>query len=201
VPLRLRTSMRLLVGALVAGALALVAVLVLAADRAERGTGAGRNLGPGPAPGLTAVGLGQRAARDYDPRGDEREHADEASAVVDRDRGSTWSTETYQAEDLGKEGVGIYLDARPGVEARALDVLTRTPGFRAEVYGAREGPPDDLPAAGWTRLAEAREVDRDRVRIPLRGERHRYYLLWITALPEGEQRVEVSELLLFRQKS
>ena len=33
------------------------------------------------------------------------------------------------------------------------------------------------------------------------GERYRYYLVWITALPPEEQRVEISELALFSRES
>ena len=30
------------------------------------------------------------------------------------------------------------------------------------------------------------------------GQRFRRYLVWITKLPEGEQRAEISEILLYR---
>ncbi|MBI5106887.1 MAG: serine/threonine protein kinase, partial [Solirubrobacterales bacterium] len=79
---------------LVAIALAAAAVLLLLADRTERGTR--QRPASKPPPGLQAVSLKQRGAGDFDPPpGDGREHPDEVRFVVDDDRSSTWSTETY----------------------------------------------------------------------------------------------------------
>ena len=144
VPLRARTSWRV--------AAAVVALLVamtvtgfyLLVGRTERGTGT-QNFGKAPAPGLKGVSLKQSGARDFDPLGDNRaEHPDEAKAVVDGDARTTWSTESYTGGQLGKDGVGIYVDAEPGVAAAAMQVITPTKGFTADVYGA---PPGGRPQA------------------------------------------------------
>jgi serine/threonine-protein kinase len=195
----MRTSMRAVVAVLVLGALALAAILVVAADRTERGTGAPR-ADPRPAPGLQTVSLGARAASDYDPAGDQAEHSDETTFVLDRVRQSTWSTETYQGGALGgKVGVGIYVDANPKVAAEILRVTTPSPGFRAEVYAAETGPPDELE--GWTRVAEDQVVDRDeRIQLERGGREYRYYLLWITGFAVGEQKAEIAELQLLRRR-
>jgi eukaryotic-like serine/threonine-protein kinase len=195
-PLRLRTSMRVLAAGAVVVALAAGAILFLAADQTERGTGAPTD-GPPPSPTLAAVSLSQTAASDYDPIGDnEEEHPEEAPFVVDRDPNTTWSTETYSGGELGKDGVGIYVDARPGVDARQMGVRSPGGGFRATIYGARSGPPEDI--GGWTELASDRRIGRDvRIDLDTDGESYRFYLLWITELAEGEQTAEVSELSLF----
>ncbi|HEX2085391.1 MAG TPA: protein kinase, partial [Solirubrobacteraceae bacterium] len=197
-PLRMRTSMRALVAFVLLAAAATAAILVLAADRAERGTGAVRDSRPA-APGLVKVSLGQRAADDFDPAGDDVEHGDETFAVLDRDPGTFWSTETYSAGDLQKEGVGISLDAKTddegGILARRLLVRTRTPGFTAAVYGAVDGRPGELE--GWTQLAPPRRIDAtEQIAIDTRGVEHRHYLLWITRLPPEEDSVEITELEL-----
>jgi serine/threonine-protein kinase len=201
-PLRMRTSMVVLVSLLVLGAGVLVAVLVLAADQAQRGTGTARQASPQPTrANLGAVSLGQASAHDYDPAGDNRsEHPDETSFAVDRDPNSVWSTETYSGATLGKAGVGLYVDAAPGVAAEQLGVRSPTPGFRAEVYGATgDSPPEDID--GWKRLAANRPVaGAQRIDLDLDGGRFRYYLLWITALPDGEQRAEISEISLFERR-
>jgi eukaryotic-like serine/threonine-protein kinase len=201
-PLRMRTSMAAVGAAAAVVAVALVAVLVLAADQAERGTGEGRDSGPAPAPSLVQVSLGSRAATDYDPLGDGREHPDETAFVTDRDPSSTWSTESYRA-GLGKPGVGLVLDADPGVAARVLDVRTPTPGFRATVYGATgDEPPATVPDPGWTELAPSEAMSaRTQVQLETGGEPLRWYLLWITELPPDGNRAEVSELRLFRAQN
>jgi hypothetical protein len=43
-------------------------------------------------------------------------------------------------------------------------------------------------------------VTRERQTFDLDEERYRYYLVWITRLPEGEQRVEIGEVELFQRK-
>jgi len=53
---------------------------------------------------------------------------------------------------------------------------------------------------GWARISSAVAIDQAKVRIPLdtAGQAFRYYLVWITKLPdEGE--VKISEVYLYRQ--
>jgi serine/threonine-protein kinase len=199
-PLRMRTSTRAVAALLVAGAVALAAILVLAADQTERGTGTRSGGAPATASGIAEVSLGQSAARDYDPLGDNEEHRDERVFALDRNPTTFWSTERYQGGNLGKPGVGIYVDAAPRAKGRQLEIQTPTSGFTAEVYGATDGgPPDDL--SGWTRLADAQQIgERERIDLETGGRFYRYYLLWITALPPEEERAEVSELRLFAER-
>jgi serine/threonine-protein kinase len=189
-----RPSRRSVVTALIL-ALALAAGVAAAlVGRTHRGTGAPPGKSP---PGLSAVGLAQNAATDYDPIGDQHEHPEQADFVLDRNPSTTWSTETYQA--FAKDGVGIYVDARPGVVARALEVRSPTPGYSATVYGARTGPPAAIQDPGWQQLAAKASVpNRFRFQLATRGVRYRYYLVWITALPPGSTKVSISELTLFR---
>jgi hypothetical protein len=138
----MRTSMKLVGGLVAVAAVVLVVLVFVVADQTERGTGAPRDqrAPSGGGTQLVAVGLASRAADDFDPAGDNREHADETAFVTDRDPNSTWSTETYQA-GLGKAGVGLVVDASPGLRARALELDTPDPGFTVAVYGAAAGPP------------------------------------------------------------
>ncbi|HEV2815558.1 MAG TPA: protein kinase [Solirubrobacteraceae bacterium] len=198
-PLRMRTSMLAFVAFLLLAAAATVTILVVAADRTQRGTGAVRDSRP-PAPDLASVSLGARAATDFDPIGGDGEHGDEAFAVLDRDQGTIWTTETYSAGDLQKDGVGISLDAKTddggGILGRRLVVRTKTPGFTAAVYGAVDGRPEVLD--GWTLLASPRKIDgTEQVELDNGGRRYRHYLLWITELAPDDTRVEISELELF----
>jgi hypothetical protein len=65
------------------------------------------------------------------------------------------------------------------------------------IYGARRSLPTELPSEGWVKLADVSDAGR-RERIGLPGdEALRYYLVWITKLPEGDDSAELSEIVLF----
>jgi eukaryotic-like serine/threonine-protein kinase len=200
-PLRMRTSMRVVVPFLLLAAAAAAAILVLAFDNTERGTGPVPNTPQRDTPGIVQVSLAQDAAADFDPLGDDVEHPEDADLVVDRDPGTSWATETYSTGELQKEGVGILVDAGTdsggGIRGRRLVVRTSTPGFTAAVYGVVDGVPKVLD--GWTQLAPEREVGgREQIELTAAGRDHRHYLLWITALPPDEEKVEIGELALYQ---
>jgi serine/threonine-protein kinase len=177
----------------IAAALIIVLVIVLiAGDRGQRGTA---QRPQGASGGLTAISLGQQAANSFDPLGDSEEHSEQARLALDDDPATAWSTETYKAFE--KAGVGLYVDASPGVAARAIGIRTPTPGFSAEIYGARSGPPGDL--SGWTKLASAPNVtSSQRIKLNTGTTRYQYYLVWMTSLPANSQVAEISELVLYR---
>jgi serine/threonine-protein kinase len=196
-PWRVLHPARLLALLALLGAAAGVVLVFMATDkRAERGTGT-RNVKP--PPGLRSVSLGQSRAKDFDPFGGDGEHPNEAKAVVDQDPNSTWSTEQYQGGAINnKPGVGIYVDAKPSVAARAMDVVSPTRGWRGAIYAAPNGPPP-AQLGGFHKLAPiSQSRTRTRVRIDPTGRRYRYYLVWITKLPPQQQAVKIAEIRLFR---
>jgi serine/threonine-protein kinase len=182
--------------ALVAAVAAVVVVFMATDKRAERGTGT-RNVKP--PPGLKSVSLGQSRAKDFDPFGGDGEHPAEAKAVVDQDTNSTWSTERYDGGQLNnKPGVGIYVDAKPSVAARAIDVISPTHDWQGDIYAAPNGPPP-TQIDGFTKLASiTQDKTRTRVKINSPGKRYRYYLVWITKLPPEQSSVQIAEIRLFR---
>jgi eukaryotic-like serine/threonine-protein kinase len=198
-PLRMRHPVRLLVALLLIGAAVAVA-LILAADRAERGAQGTRNIPTPKNTDLIPISLGQSNAKDYDPLGDNKaEHPTQAKLVVDGETSTSWSTETYEGNTLGsKAGVGIYVVASPTVAARQMQVLTPTKGWDGAVYVAKAGsPPSSI--AGWTRLGEIRSAKAStRLSLDTAGNRFRYYLVWITKLPPNADKVEISEIRLWR---
>jgi eukaryotic-like serine/threonine-protein kinase len=197
-PLRMRTPVKAVAAILVLAVVAIAAVLYAAADRTQRGTGVARDSTPRQSGEvqLRQVPLKARAGGDFDPIGGDGEHPEQTAFVTDNDRTTTWSTETYSA-GLQKDGVGIHVDASPGLAAREIEVLTTTPGFTAEVYGATEGPPGELE--DWTKLADARQFgSTEQVKLP--GERYRWFLVWITELAPEEQKAEISEIRLRAQR-
>jgi tRNA A-37 threonylcarbamoyl transferase component Bud32 len=191
-PLRLRVKPALAVVLLGLVGAALVVVVILARDQTERGT---RSPAVKAAPGLHAVNLRSNAAHDFDPIGGDGEHPDEVSAAIDDDPNSTWSTESYTGGQLNKDGVGLYVDAKPGVAAKRLTLRTPTTGWSGTVYGATSGPPQDI--GQWTPLGQITTTE-GKTSVKLPGKRYRYYLVWITALPPGQGKVEISDLALDR---
>ncbi len=105
--------------------------------------------------------------------------------ALDRDPGTSWSTENYVDGSLGKAGVGLYVDAKPTVAAPARwTSCTPTPGWKGDVYGA--------PATTSRRRRCATRAGRRSPRSPTRrakqasildtaGNAFRYYLIWITS--------------------
>ena len=180
-----------LIGLVAVGAAA--AVIVAASRQTHSGTG---TVGAAKPPGLTAVSLKQDAATDYDPYGTPTpsEHPSERNFAVDRDMSTFWSTETYRG-GLDKPGVGIYVDANPGVTARALEVRTPDPGWTAGIYAADQ-PSKDI--TGWKLVSPARTVTENvqRYQLDTGGHAYRYYLVWITKVVAGQ--AKVAEIYLFK---
>jgi hypothetical protein len=184
---------------------AIVAVAIVAAARhTHSGTGVAPDVHPGG--GATPVVLAQKAASSYNPFGTGPEHAEAVSSVVDGDLNTSWSTEHYIGGNLGKPGLGVSIDAAPGVAARAIEIQTPTPGFAAAIYASTgpipsssSGAGQSLAALGWTPLATARTIGA-RTTIPINssGLVYRYYLIWISKLPPGHETAEISEITLFR---
>ena len=126
------------------------------------------------------------AVRAWDPQGDDREHDDTALQATDGSMDTFWRTERYRdgLAGVGKEGVGLVLDAGEDVELGRLVVRTSTPGFTAEVHaGATADGPFDRVVSPSQTVGETAE-------FPIEGAAARYYLLWITELsgPRAEIR-------------
>jgi eukaryotic-like serine/threonine-protein kinase len=199
VPLRARSSTKALIGLLVVVVAAAGALTYIAAQRAERGTG--KRAGGTPTPrGLTEVGLGQRSISDFDPLGGDGEHPEQTSALVDGVSSTTWATESYDGAQLSKAGVGVVIDASPGVAARKIVLRTPTPGFEVSIWVAPSGRPETAPPKGWTQVSSAsiKASESEAIDLDTAGNRYGRYLVWITKLPPGEKLVRLSEILLYR---
>jgi serine/threonine-protein kinase len=200
VPLRMRWQVPVAVLAigLVAAAVVLVLVLGEAAHKVQRGTGLPRV--PAPA-GTKAVSVPSRSAHDYDPQGDKAEHSADAFRVVDRDPATQWSTESYTGGVFPppKTGVGIYLDAPPAFAASSLLVQTPETGWKADIYGADGAVPASID--GWTKLDSGTVTShKQRFTFDTKGQKYRYYLVWITELPPGSEKVDIQEIALYEKR-
>jgi serine/threonine-protein kinase len=98
---------------------------------------------------------------------------------------------------LNKAGTGIYVNASPGIPARALRIDNVTPGFTVRIYARTTPPPATWPDSAWIPVSAPTTV-RSSTLIPLTGGStpYRYYLVWITDLGGHEQLV-FDELTLY----
>jgi tRNA A-37 threonylcarbamoyl transferase component Bud32 len=201
-PFRMRHPISLLavIGLFAVGAVIVALIADQGARRTQRGTGAGR-VSATPA-GTKVVSVGGASAHAYDPLGDKQEHSDAASRVVDRDPGTVWTTESYTAgiAGAGKSGVGIYVDAKPSVDAMTLQIQTPQPGWKTTVYGAPPGATPRTVPAGWKKIGGGTVKSADqRFKLETGGTPFRYYLVWITKLAPGSERAQIAEIRLFQE--
>jgi serine/threonine-protein kinase len=200
----MRTPVLLLVLMIAVGGTVIYLLTREAAERTERGRGGGTST---PAPSEQIVSVKRTSASDFDPLGDQEEHSEEATLAVDQDPGTAWTTEGYQNDTLnkptGEPGVGLYIDAVPGVNGRALEIQTEVPGWEMELYGATERPPaDEWPSDVWTKLGGGTvEKRKQRFELDTGDKEYRYYLVWITKLPPGEDSVAINQVTLSAPKS
>jgi eukaryotic-like serine/threonine-protein kinase len=206
-PWRMRHPARWAVSLALIGALVAIALIALA-GRAHKGTGVSGDVTAHS--GLEPVALSQTAAHDYNPFGTGPENHDLIGNVVDSDPNTKWSTEQYYDGTLKKAGgvgAGLYLDASPGVIAKAIEIQTPTPGFGVQIYASNATPPElaygssqALSERGWRGPFGASTFveNGERVQLNLGGQRFRYYLVWITTLPPNMQSASIAELTLFR---
>jgi serine/threonine-protein kinase len=187
---------------------AIVAIAIVAASlQTHSGTGVPPNVHS--SPGLHAVALSQTAAHDYNPFGTGPENHNRVQNVIDSDPNTSWSTAHYYEGTLkkaGGTGLGVYLDASPRVDARAVEIQTPTPGFDVQIYGANKinlsyayGDSTTLAERGWQGPLGSATSVRSHQRIRLAGNSaYRYYLIWLTTLPTGQESASISELTLFK---
>jgi eukaryotic-like serine/threonine-protein kinase len=200
VPFRLRHRVVAVLALVIAGVV-IAGVVVWLTSRTHHGTG--KLAQSKPVATHSQVSLSQSAAHDFDPLGDNHEeHPNEIGLAVDGQLETRWTTESYNAGQLGKAGVGIYLDAAPGVSALKFRIDTSTPGFAVQIYARDNHPPLTWPDAGWRLVGSASHVHkRQDIKLTTNGTKYRYYLMWITSLGANHgvpnALVAINELALY----
>jgi eukaryotic-like serine/threonine-protein kinase len=163
---------------------AVVGYLVLHGnDPSSSGNGSKGGGSGGSPPHLTAVTA-------YDPQGGDGEHDDKAGLATDSSPDTYWETEHYRtAPSLGKDGVGLVLDAGRSVQLRQLGFSTSTPGLTAEIRAgdSRDGPFDTV-------VAGSQVVAGDQVTFRIASGEHRYYVIWITRLGSAYTTARINDV-------
>ena len=112
------------------------------------------------------------------------------AAAFDDDKESSWAITSNGEGDLQ---LGYVIDLKKAREVRRLDLLTDTPGFRAEILGAKADElPPQISDSRWEQLKVRDNVDgtskedgkpgdgRERITLPDRNQNYRYVLIWFT---------------------
>jgi eukaryotic-like serine/threonine-protein kinase len=199
-PLRLRNPLAPIAGLAVIAAIAAVIVIFLV-HNTHHGTGTLNQAPPKQTP--QQVSLCSNCAHDYNPDAfagsPKTQHPTTTGLAIDGNKNTAWTTESY-LDGLGKPGVGIYVDAKPGVAAGAMAIDTATPGYAVSIYGSKATPdPDTFTTGrqGWTKVGGAPSVGKaQQIRLNTHGVAYRYYLVWITSLGDHNQ-VAVNEIALY----
>ncbi|MEO6711804.1 MAG: protein kinase, partial [Mycobacteriales bacterium] len=137
-----------------------------------------------------------RAARDFDPQGRPRtESPEDVPLAYDGNAATSWETDRYRTAAFGnlKEGVGLVFDLGQPVTVDEVLVQFADPGASVEVRGGDR--PGDT-AEDFQALAAATGVGDQATLRPSPGTVHRYWLVWITRLPEvpGGFKARVAEV-------
>ncbi|HSC73290.1 MAG TPA: protein kinase [Gaiellaceae bacterium] len=144
-----------------------------------------------PPPATTRVAL--TGVTSYDPYGDNKaENSAAAPNVTDGDEATYWSTEHYNdAPSLDKPGVGVVVDAGTLVQLTRMTIVTDTPGFTARIEATNTlgGTPEKVSATKMVGTTTSFVVSSN-------GPK-RYYVIWITQLPQDRSYAHVSEARAF----
>ena len=159
----------------------------------------GGNVGDGnEAAAVSGERVALQDATDFDPFGDTSEHGEEAELAIDGNpTGTSWTTETYEQPDYGKDGVGLFVDTGKPIVATDLQLRTEDPGWQFDVYAARE-PAESLD--DWTQVAGNETAEgRTDVSLDTANQQFQYYLIWSTVPAETESGygASISDVRLF----
>jgi serine/threonine-protein kinase len=131
----------------------------------------------------------------FDPEGSGGEYDELADAVRDGSPDTAWRTETYEDRTLPpfKSGVGIYVTVVAPRQLQTLEVVSPTPGWRAQVYVAEQ--PGGAIGDWGEPVTETTAGPAGTTRIDLDHRRGSAVLLWFTYLGDGAAaRAEVAEI-------
>ena len=163
-----------------------IAILLVRHDNGNGSSSGGTTSGT---TGGTGGAVHVSAVRAYDPFGTGGEHDDKAPLATDGNGGTYWETERYDAApSLGKQGVGLVLDAGGSVQLHQIGIATSTPGFTA-VIRAGDSATGPFPAT----VSAPQQVGGEG-RFDIRDGAHRYYLVWITRLGSSYSTARINEI-------
>jgi serine/threonine-protein kinase len=127
------------------------------------------------------------SATDFDPGGDDEEHADQVELAIDGNPSTPWTTEDYTAglEGVPKDGVGLYVDAGTAVTPSQMAIETGGGSWTYEVYGSNlNTAPSEIEGWGDPLTGEITAEKKQVVDLNT-SEPNRFFLIWITSVEPG----------------
>ncbi len=146
-------------------------------------------------------------AEAYDPQGDGEEHSTEAPLAIDSSPETGWTTETYTNSPTinesisDKTGVGLIVDAGHPVDARTIQIASRSGGWSATIYGSASAePPATLEGWGDPISSPVQDVSTNQTIQLSEASPARFFLIWIPKLSptpiEGGYNVQIDDVTL-----
>jgi putative peptidoglycan lipid II flippase len=118
----------------------------------------------------------------FDPEGDGSEHQELTGAVTDGNPATGWHTQTYNSPLQGqKPGVGLLFDLGSNVTVNGVRIASQTPGYAFELRAGNQ-PGASEASFGVVKTIPSAAGNQS---VTFAAATHRYWLLWITALPGG----------------
>jgi hypothetical protein len=136
----------------------------------------------------------------YDPYTRNTAVGGDATKTLDGDPGTSFPVTV--AAGSGSIAAGMVVDLGKQRGIREVDLTTKTPGFKVELYAtdSDELPPDVLDTR-WAHLKDVSDVgagagNKQMISLGSGTTKYRHLLLWFTAPPTDGLTVRVSELKL-----
>jgi hypothetical protein len=146
-----------------------------------------------------AITLGEDAAALYDPYKRDTAAGD-AKKAFDGDPNTSFPITVAPGSTQVGAGLAVDLSKQQGI--REIELTTKTPGFKVEIYATddTELPPDVLDTR-WAHLKDVTGVGskadakgKEIIKLGSGTTKYRHVLLWFTAPPTDGSTVRVSEL-------
>ena len=153
----------------------------------------------------TTIDLGAVPVRDFDPKpGDGRERSATVTRAFDDDADTAWETERYSNGQFGglKGGVGLLLDLGVPTALARVEVDLAAPGTTVELRAAdpptTTSAPEDIES--YRVLSTEVSGTAPTTLTPAAGAPRRFYLVWISGLPQVDGRFSagITSLRFFR---
>lgn len=137
-------------------------------------------LGGGETPGGDTASEAPASAEPIEPTS--VESFDPVGGSGFRDRGGTWSTQTYNSAQFGglKPGVGLLIDLGEARGVSSVTLESANPGLTVDLLAGDDPPSDDV--AGMPSADSVTTGEGETVLSGADAGEHRYWMVWVTEL-------------------
>jgi hypothetical protein len=127
------------------------------------------------------------AASTYNPGGYPASYFGDPGLAIDGEPSTSWTAQV-EPKVAPLMAAGLALDMKTPHQLGSLEVITSTPGFTVEVFGANGSKlPETITDPAWKKLKGSHTITKKTATIKLGtgGRTFRFLLLWLTKAPAG----------------